>query len=47
METLLTIMGWVSIGILAWFIWGWLAGMVRGWKKSAPRITENVKKDVY
>ena len=27
METLLTIMGWVSIGILAWFIWGWLAGI--------------------
>lgn len=47
METLLTIMGWVSIGIMAWFIWGWLAGMVRGWKKSTPRVTENVTKDVY
>lgn len=47
METLLTAMGVISIAVLAWFVWGWLWGMVRGRKKSAPRKTDNVQKDIY
>lgn len=47
MELLLTVMGWASIAILAWFVWGWVRGMVRGWKKSSPRNTENVQKDMF
>jgi hypothetical protein len=46
METLLTVMGWVSVGILAWFIFGFLRSMVRGMQKPKSR-TDNVKKDMY
>ena len=47
MEMMLTAMGVVSITILAWFVWGWVRGLVGGWKKSTPRTTDNVKKDMY
>jgi hypothetical protein len=46
METLLTIMGWVSVGILAWFILGFLRSIVRGMQKPKAR-TDNVNKEMY
>lgn len=46
METVLTIMGWVSIGILAWFTFGFLRNVVRGWQKPKSR-TDNVNKELY
>jgi hypothetical protein len=46
METLLTVMGWVSVAILAWFIYGFVRNVVRGLQKPRSR-TDNVNKDLY
>ena len=46
MEILLTVMGWVSVGILAWFVFGWVRGMFRSMKKLKAQ-TDNVKKEMY
>jgi hypothetical protein len=46
METILTIMGWVSVAILAWFIYGFVRNIVRGLQRPKSR-TDNVNKDMY
>lgn len=46
METMLTVMGWVSVGILVWFIYGFLRNALRGFRKPKSR-TDNVNKEMY
>jgi len=46
METVLTIAGWVSIGVLLWFVYGWVRGMVRSMLRPRSR-TDSVQKDMY
>ena len=46
METMLTVMGWVSVGILAWFIFRFLRNRFRALQKPRSR-TDNVNKEMY
>ena len=46
METILTLMGWGSIAILAWFIFGFLRNLIKAWRRPRSR-TDTVSKDMY
>ena len=47
METMLTVMGVISIAVLAWFVVGWLRAIVQALRKPKGRATDSVGKDMY
>ena len=46
METLLTVMGWVAVAILAWFTFDFVRNLVRSRQQTRER-TDKVGKDLY